>query len=46
MADSTLRSKIINLKNFKTDILADSIEESRVDFEDTIYGKGGLGNPK
>ena len=42
----TLQGKIINLNNFKTDILADTIEESRLDFEDTRYGKGELINPK
>ena len=41
-----LRDKIIDLNNFKTDIIAYSIEESRVYFEDTIYGKGGMSKPK
>ena len=42
----TLRGKIFDLNNFKTDILADAIEESRLDFEDTRYGKGELIKPK
>ena len=42
----TLQGKIIDINNFKTDILADSIEESRLDFEDTRNGKGGLIKPK
>ena len=46
VTDFMLRGKIIDLNNFNTDILADSIEESRIDFEDTIDGKGGLSNPK
>ena len=46
MTDLTLRGNIINLNNFKTDILADAIEESRIDFEDTRDGKGDLSKPK
>ena len=46
MTDLTLRGKIINLNNFKIDILSDAIEESRIDVEDTRDGKGGLINPK
>ena len=46
VTDLTLRGKIIDINNFKTDILADDIEESRIDFEDTRYGKGGISNPK
>ena len=42
----TLRGKIINLNNFKTDIIADAIEESRIDFEDTRGMKGDQRNPK
>ena len=42
----TLWGKIIDLDNFKTDILADSIEESHIDFEDTRYVKEDLSNPK
>ena len=42
----TLWGKIIDLNNFKTDVLADDIEESRLNFEDTRDGKGGLINPK
>ena len=38
--------EIININIFKTDILADAIEESRLDFEDTGYGKGELSKPK
>ena len=41
-----LRGKIIDMNNLKTDILADAIEESRLDFEDTRHGKGDLSNPK
>ena len=46
MTDLTLRGKIIDLNNFKTDILADDIDESRLDFEDTIDEKGDLIKPK
>ena len=42
MTDLTLRGKIIYIKNCKTDIIADAIEESRIDFEDIRYGKGEL----
>ena len=42
----TLRGKIIDRNNFKTDILADAIEKSRLDFEDTRYEKGELSKPK
>ena len=41
-----LRGKITDINNFKTDILADDIEESRIDFEDTRDGKGELRKPK
>ena len=46
MTDLTLRGKIIDLDKFKIDILADAIDESRIDFEDTIDGKGGLSKTK
>ena len=42
----TLQGKIIYLNNFKTDILADAIEESRLYFEDTRNGKGEMSKPK
>ena len=35
-----LQGKIIDINNFRTDILSDAIEESRLDFEDTRYRKG------
>ena len=38
----TLRGKIIDLNNFKTDIIDDAIEETRINFEDTRDGKGEL----
>ena len=38
----TLRGKIVNIDNFKTDILADAIEEYWIDFEETRYGNGEL----
>ena len=41
-----MRSKIIDINNFETYILADAIEESQLDFEYTRDGKGGLINPK
>ena len=44
--DLTLWGKIIDLNNFKTDILDNAIEESRLDFEDTRDGKGDLRKPK
>ena len=46
MTDLTLWGKIINLNNFKNDNIADAIEESRIDFEDTKYGKGEISKPK
>ena len=42
----TLRGKIIDLNKFKTDIIAGTIEESRLDFEDTRDGKWGLSKTK
>ena len=42
----TLRGKIVDINNFKTDILDDSIEESHIYFEYTMDGKGGLRNPR
>ena len=44
--DLTLWVDIINLNNFKNDILADAIEESQLDFEDKRDGKGELRKPK
>ena len=46
MTDLTLQGKITDLNHYKTDILANSIEESRLSFEYTIYGKGEMSNPK
>ena len=46
MIDLTLRGKLIDLNNFKTDIIYDAIEDSRLDFEDTRDGKGGLSKAK
>ena len=46
MTDLTLRGKIIDLNNLKTDILDDAIDEPRIDFEDTRDGKGELSKPK
>ena len=40
--DLILRGKITNLNNFKTNVLSDAIEESWIDFEDTIDGNGSL----
>ena len=40
VTDFTLRGKIIDLNNLKTDILDDSIQESWLDFEDKRDGKG------
>ena len=42
----SLRGKNINLNNFKSDVLSDTIEDYRLDFGDTIYGKWELINPK
>ena len=39
VTDLTLQGKNIYLNNFKCDVMSDAIEESRLDFEDTIYGK-------
>ena len=46
VTDLTLRDEIIDLNNFKTDIISGTIEESRIDFEDTIYVKEGLSKSK
>ena len=46
VTDLTLRGKIIDINNFKTDIISDVIEQSRINFEDTRDGKGGLSKPK
>ena len=46
VTDLTLRGNIIDLNNFKTDIIADAIEESWIDFEDTREGKWELSKPK
>ena len=42
----TLLGKIIDLNNFKIDIIADEIEESGLGFEDIIDGKGYLSKPR
>ena len=42
----TMQSKFIDLNKFKTDIIADAIEESQIYFEDTRDGKGELIKPK
>ena len=42
----TLQVKIIDLNNFKTGNIDDSIEESWLDFEEIRDRKGGLSNPK
>ena len=42
----TLQGKIIDINNFKNNILDDAIEESRIDFEDTRDGKVELIKPK
>ena len=44
--DLTLRGKTVDLNYFNSDVLYDSIEESRLGFEDNRDGKGGLSNPK
>ena len=46
VTDLTLQGKIIDLDYFKTDILADAIEESTLDFEDTRDGKRELSKPR
>ena len=40
VTDLTLQGKIIDLKNFKTDILADAIEESQIYFKTQEMEKG------
>ena len=42
----TLQGKIIDITNFKNDIIADAIDESWIDFEDIRDGKGELIKPK
>ena len=46
ITDLTLLGKIIHLNKFKTDILADAIDDYRLDFEDTRYRKGELSKLK
>ena len=46
VTDLTLWGKIIDLNNFKTDIIDDAIEEFRLTFEKTSYVIGGLINIK
>ena len=46
VTDLTLWGKITDINNLKTDIIADSIEDSRFDFEDTRDGKGGPSKSK
>ena len=46
MTDLILRGKIININDFNTDIIADAIEESWFDFEDTRDRKEDLSKPK
>ena len=46
VTDLTLQGKITNINNLKTDIIADSTEESRFDFEDTRDVKGGPSKSK
>ena len=41
----TLRGKIIDINNFKNDILADAIDDLWLDFEDTRDGKGYMSKP-
>ena len=41
-----LWGKVINLNNFKTDILAYAIEEPQFDLEDKRDGRGELRKPK
>ena len=36
----------MDLNNFKSDVISDAIDESRLDFEDTTDGKGGVRKPK
>ena len=46
MTDLTMWGKIIDLNKSKTGIIADSIEEYRLDSEYTRYGKRDLRKPK
>ena len=46
VTDFTLRGNIIDLNNFKNDIIDDAIEQYRLDFEDTRDVKGYLNKPK
>ena len=46
VADLNLRSRNVDLTNFKSAVLSDAIKESWLDFEDTIDSKGELSNLK
>ena len=46
VADLNMWGKNIDLNHSKSYILYGAIEESRLNFEDTRYGKGEMSNPK
>ena len=46
VTELTLWGKSIELDNFNSDILSDTIEESQLNFKDTRYGKEYLSNTK
>ena len=46
VTDLTLWGKIIDLNNFKTDIISGAIDKSQLEFEYTRDGKGRLSKPK
>ena len=41
-----LKGKPIDLNTFKSDIMYEYIDYCQLDFQDTIYGKGGFNNSK
>ena len=46
MVDFILQGKIMDINNFKTDIIAVAVEDSRLDFEYKRYGKVEIIKPK
>ena len=46
VTDLTPRNENIDPDNFKSSVLSDAIEDCRLDFDDTRYGKGYLGKTK
>ena len=44
--DLTLQGRNVDLNNFGSDIMSDTIGEFQIEFEDTRDSKGGMSKPK